>query len=263
MITIGIFGATGRVGKLLIEEILSHKKCQLASVYVRNELQYNIPSSTLVTSDMSSFIESNEVIIDFSSPEATQLLLESVLDSSADSQDIPALVIGTTGLTPTQKKLLRKASNKTPILYATNMSYGIAVLEKIVALLSRELRDFDIEIIETHHKYKKDSPSGTAHTLAESALKARNLNEKYLKFNREGLALRKKDEIGMLSLRGGDVVGKHTVGFYGEGEYLELTHNATSRVTFAKGALSAALWLVDKKCGLYNMRDRFEIAHSE
>ncbi|RDU72693.1 4-hydroxy-tetrahydrodipicolinate reductase [Helicobacter aurati] len=259
MLQIGIFGATGRVGKLLINEILSEKKCQLSSVYVRNELQYNIPSKTLVTNDMFAFIAANQVIIDFSSPEATQLLLESILQSNLDSKDIPALVIGTTGLNNMQQELLDRTSSIARVLYASNMSFGIAVLEKIVALLSREWRDSEIEITESHHKYKRDAPSGTALSLAKNVLQARNLNEQHLKFGRQGFALREKDEIGVLSVRAGDVVGKHTVGFYGDGEYLELTHTATSRVTFAKGALNAAFWVINQSNGLYSMSDMFEV----
>lgn len=255
MLDIGIFGATGRVGRLLINEILSHKRCRLASVFVRNELHYDIPSSTLVTSHRPSFMESSRVIIDFSSPEATQLLLEDALDSPKP----PALVIGTTGLNDMQKDLLQRVSEKTPILYASNMSFGITVLERLVALLSRELREADLEITEIHHKHKKDAPSGTALTLASSALKARGLGEDCLRFGRDGVAPRSKDEIGVLSLRGGDVVGRHTVGFYSDGEYLELSHTATSRLTFARGALRAALWVSDKKSGLYGMRDMFSM----
>lgn len=252
MLEVGIFGATGRVGKLLIDEILAHKKTTLASVYVRSELQYNMPSSTLITSDMETFLESSQVIIDFSSPEATQKLLE-----SAKSLPKP-LVIGTTGLNTTQTKLLDACSAQMPILYATNMSEGIAMLNKLVALLSEKLHNYDIEITEIHHRHKKDAPSGTALTLATTAAKARNLDETALCFGREGEALRKKDEIGVLSLRGGDVVGRHVVGFYADGEYIELTHNATSRTTFAKGALHAALWLAKQKNGLYTMQDIFE-----
>ena len=252
MAEIGIFGATGRVGKLLIDEILAHKKAMLASVYVRNELHYNMPSNTLITSDMSAFLESSEVIIDFSSAEATKNLLE-----HAKKCPTP-LVIGTTGLKEEQMRLLEECSKQMPILYATNMSEGVAMLNKLVSLLSSKLRHYDIEITEIHHRHKKDAPSGTALTLAETAAAARNLDHSVFRFGREGMALRDKDEIGVLSLRGGDVVGRHVVGFYADGEYLELTHNATSRATFAKGALHASLWLVKQKSGLYGMQDIFE-----
>ncbi len=252
MLEIGIFGATGRVGKLLIDEILAHKKTTLASVYVRNELQYNIPSHTLITGDMHAFLESSQVIIDFSSAEATKNLLE-----YAKKYPTP-LVIGTTGLQSEHMQILKECSVSMPILYATNMSEGVAMLNKLVALLSTQLPNYDIEITEIHHRHKKDAPSGTALTLAQTAATARNLDNSVLRFGREGMVLRNKDEIGVLSLRGGDVVGRHVVGFYADGEYIELTHNATSRSTFAKGALQAALWLVKQKNGLYSMQDIFE-----
>ncbi|MDY5184459.1 4-hydroxy-tetrahydrodipicolinate reductase [Helicobacter trogontum] len=252
MVEVGIFGATGRVGKLLIDEILECKQAGLASVYVRNELHYNIPANTLVTSNMTDFLESSQVIIDFSSAEATKNLLE-----HARIHPTP-LVIGTTGLQTSHMQLLEQCAKSMPILYATNMSEGVAMLNKLVALLGTQLRNYDIEITEIHHRHKKDAPSGTALTLAKTAATARNLDENVLKFGREGLALRNKDEIGVLSLRGGDVVGRHTVGFYADGEYIELTHNATSRATFAKGALHAALWLINQPSGLYSMQDIFE-----
>lgn len=252
MLEVGVFGATGRVGKLLVDEILECKKTILASVYVRNELHYNIPSNTLVTSSVVDFLKSNQVIIDFSSVEATIMLLE-----YANAHPTP-LVIGTTGLQTSHIELLERCSESMPILYSTNMSEGVAMLNKIVAILSKQLRNYDIEITEIHHRYKKDAPSGTALTFAKTAANARNLDENVFRFGREGIALRNKDEIGVLSLRGGDVVGRHVVGFYADGEYIELTHNATSRHTFAKGALHAALWLVGKKNGLYSMKDIFE-----
>ncbi|STQ85717.1 4-hydroxy-tetrahydrodipicolinate reductase [Helicobacter muridarum] len=259
MLDVGIFGATGRVGKLLINEIILDKKSHLSSVYVRNELQYDIPSNTFITSDMSSFVKTSRVIIDFSSAEATQLLLESILEVHSNNENVPALVIGTTGLSSNQQDLLSKVSKIVPILYSSNMSFGAALLNRIVALLSNKWRDCEIEITEIHHRYKKDAPSGTALSLANSALKERNLDSSHLKFGREGIALRSKDEIGILSLRGGDLVGRHTVGFYGDGECLELTHTATSRLTFAKGALKAAFWIVDKPSDLYSMSDMFEL----
>ena len=253
MLKIGIFGATGRVGKILIDEILRCSDAKLASVFVRNELQYNIPSSVLITRDMGAFIEAGNMIIDFSNKDATQKLLECALKSPTP------LVIGTTGLEKSQFDLMQKCSEKMPILYSANMSEGIAILSKIVALVSQKLRNYDIEICEIHHRHKKDAPSGTALKLANAAAKARGLDEKSFKIGRDNVSeARSKDEIGVLSLRGGDVVGRHVVGFYNDGEYLELTHNATSRATFAKGALRAAHWLIKQKNGFYSMQDIFE-----
>ena len=144
-----------------------------------------------------------------------------------------------------------------PVLHATNMSLGVAVLNKLVALASRSLRDFDFEILEMHHRHKKDAPSGTAMSLAESAASARELNLKDVRVSgRDGLiGERSKDEIAVMSLRGGDIVGRHTVGFYGEGEFIELNHTATSRATFARGAIKAAVWLAPQNSGLYGIDD--------
>jgi 4-hydroxy-tetrahydrodipicolinate reductase len=137
------------------------------------------------------------------------------------------------------------------------MSLGVAVLNKIVSLVSSSLENFDIEIVEQHHRYKKDAPSGTALTLAKSAADARGLDiDKVRVSGRNGdIGERKKDEIAVMALRGGDIVGRHTVGFYNDGEFLELNHTATSRDTFAKGAIKAAKWVVKQDKGLYSIND--------
>ena len=144
-----------------------------------------------------------------------------------------------------------------PILYATNMSLGVAVLNRLAALASKALREFDAEIVEQHHRHKKDAPSGTALTLGERVAAARGLNLKeVLVTGRDGLVgARSKDEIAILAVRGGDVVGRHTVGFYNEGEFIELNHTATSRATFAKGAIKAAIWVAGQSSRLYGIDD--------
>jgi len=144
-----------------------------------------------------------------------------------------------------------------PILYATNMSLGVAILNKLAYLASKALRDFDIEIVEMHHRYKKDAPSGTALTLAEAAANARDLEvDKVRVSGRDGnIGERSKDEIAVMALRGGDIVGEHTIGFYNDGEFLRINHTATSRSTFAKGAIKAAKWLANKEPKLYNITD--------
>lgn len=252
MIKVGIFGATGRIGRLLIESLHNDSEAKLSCVFVRKELQFSIPKGVLVTNDIKVFLESSDLIIDFSSPEATQLLLDCAIDECARP-----IVIGTTGLNDTQKDLLYVASQKMPILYATNMSRGIVVLNNIAEIVARALRESDIEIIEIHHRNKKDSPSGTALTLADNVAKARNLNiDKVRISGRDGaIGERSDDEIGVMSLRGGDVVGRHTIGFYMDGEYIELTHNATSRMTFAKGAIDVGKWLTKQDSGLYSIKD--------
>ena len=167
------------------------------------------------------------------------------------------LVIGTTGLDKETKELMKLVSNTSPLFYASNMSLGIAVLNHLAKEAAKMLAGFDIEILEMHHRHKKDAPSGTALSLAVSVAEARNLNLNEVRVSaRNGLiGERKKDEIGVMSLRGGDIVGRHTVGFYDEGEFLELNHTATSRATFAKGAIKVAKWLVKQEAGYYTMND--------
>ena len=152
---------------------------------------------------------------------------------------------------------MKELSKKMPIFYASNTSLGIAVLNLLAQRASTILRDFDIEILEMHHRHKKDSPSGTALSLANSVASARSLElSKVMVTNRK--EARKKDEISVLSLRGGDIVGKHTVGFYEDGEFLELSHTATSRATFAKGAIKIAKWLIKQDAGFYSINDMLE-----
>ncbi|MCW8954563.1 MAG: 4-hydroxy-tetrahydrodipicolinate reductase, partial [Sulfurimonas sp.] len=171
------------------------------------------------------------------------------------------LVVGTTGLSPHQLNLLKQASENMPVLYATNMSLGVALLNKLVHQASAALDGFDIEIVEMHHKHKKDAPSGTALTLGESAAAGRGLDLNKVRVSgRDGnIGERTEDEISVMALRGGDIVGRHTVGFYNDGEFIELNHTATSRNTFSKGAIRAASWLADKKAGLYSISDCLEL----
>lgn len=256
MIRAGVFGAGGRVGKLLIEDLHHENEISLGAVYVRNELNFSIDPSVLVTNDMGTLLNGSDVIIDFSLPEATQLLLEKAIEHPR------ALVIGTTGLDTHQMNLLKTASESMPILYATNMSLGVALLNKLVNTAAKTLEGFDIEIVEQHHRHKKDAPSGTALTLAHSAAAGRNLDLDTVRVSgRNGnIGERTKDEIAVMALRGGDIVGRHTVGFYNDGEFVELHHTATSRNTFSKGAIRAAKWLVGKPNGLYSIQDCLELA---
>lgn len=255
MIKVGVFGASGRVGKLLLDDLKETPQMSVSCVYVRNSLEFSIDPSILVTSNMKSFLNASDVIIDFSLPEACETLLEEAIKTPKP------LVIGTTGLSPHQLNLLKEASELMPILYATNMSLGIALLNKLVYQASAALKDFDIEIVEMHHKHKKDAPSGTALTLSESVARARSLEiDKVRVSGRDGIiGARTKDEIAVMALRGGDIVGRHTVGFYNDGEFLELNHTATSRNTFSKGAIRAAQWLSQKEAGLYSISDCLEL----
>lgn len=251
MVKVGVFGANGRVGKLLLDDLKTTQDISLSTVYVRNSLDFSIDPSVLVTTDIKSFLHGCDIVIDFSLPEATEVMLEAVLE-------IPKpLVIGTTGLNAHQLNLLKQASENMPILYATNMSLGVALLNKLVHQAAAALKGFDIEIVEMHHRHKKDAPSGTALTLGESAATGRGLAlEKVRISGRDGnIGERSADEIAVMALRGGDIVGRHTVGFYNDGEFVELNHTATSRSTFSKGAIRAASWLVDKEAGLYSIGD--------
>ena len=255
MIKIGVFGASGRVGRLLLEDIKITSGMSVSTVYVRNNLDFSIDPSILVTSDMKSFLNACDAVIDFSLPDACENLLEQAMKTPKP------LVIGTTGLNTHQLNLLKDASEVMPILYATNMSLGVALLNKLVYQASAALEGFDIEIVEMHHKHKKDAPSGTALTLSQSAAAGRDLNiDKVRVSGRDGnIGERTKDEIAVMALRGGDIVGRHTVGFYNDGEFLELNHTATSRNTFSKGAIKASQWLVSKEIGLYSISDCLEL----
>ncbi len=253
MLKVGILGSTGRVGSLLIDDLENHPLAKIGSIHVFDELKKSLPEGTVVTNDMKIMLENCDVVIDFSAPRATEELLSTVINLGGNKP----LVIATTGFNEHQKNLLLEASKITPILYATNMSLGVAVLNKLVALASKTLRDFDCEIVEQHHRHKVDSPSGTALTLAEHAASARELDLDSVRISgRDGvIGARTKDEIGVMSLRGGDIVGRHTVGFYNDGEFIELNHTATARNTFSRGAIKAALWLDTQESGLYSIND--------
>ena len=249
MLKVGIYGASGRVGKLLCELVNENPAMELTSIYFKGESE--LTGSPLFKSDVASFLEACDVAIDFTSPEGTEELLE------AAEKNPTALVIGTTGLSAHQQNLLKDASASMAILYATNMSLGVALLNSLVETASAKLREFDIEIVEMHHRHKKDAPSGTALTLAESAARGRELDLDAVRISgRDGnIGARTKDEIAVMALRGGDIVGEHVVGFYNDGEFLRLSHTATSRDTFAKGAIKAAIWLGGQKPGLYKIKD--------
>lgn len=251
MLKVGIVGSTGRVGNLLIDALLEDEIFSLGALHVSHTLKRDLPSNVMVTNSIGVLLESCDIVIDFSVPEATQELCEEALKNPKP------LVVATTGLSEHQQNLLIEASKKMPVLYSSNMSAGIALLKQLVEQVSKTLQDFDIEIVEHHHRHKIDAPSGTALTLGEFAAKGRNLTLDAVRISgRDGqIGTRSKEEIAVMALRGGDIVGRHTVGFYNDGEYLEFSHTATSRETFSKGALRAAKWLIDKPCGLYSIND--------
>jgi 4-hydroxy-tetrahydrodipicolinate reductase len=251
MINVGIYGARGRVGKLLIENLKGDELAKVSVVHATKEVDFSIDESIMITNDTAVMLENCDVVIDFTLPDGTEALLEAALKNPTP------LVIGTTGLSKHQLNLVDEVARNMPVLYATNMSLGVAILNKLAALASKALSDFDAEIVEQHHRHKKDAPSGTALTLAEHVAKARGLElDKVRVSGRDGnIGERTKDEIAVMALRGGDIVGKHTAGFYNDGEFIELNHTATSRDTFAKGAIKASKWLVNQKNGLYKITD--------
>lgn len=251
MAKVGIVGSTGRMGEHLINNVLATDGLELSVLHVFDELKIAVPDSVLITNNMNVVLENCDVVIDFSAPSATQELCEAALKNPT------ALVVATTGFNAHQQNLLTEASKEMPVLYSSNMSAGIALLKQLVEQVSRTLKDFDIEIVEQHHRHKVDAPSGTALTLAEFAAKGRDLDLDDVRISgRDGqIGARTKDEIAVMALRGGDIVGRHTVGFYNDGEFLELNHTATSRETFSKGAVRAAKWLVDQKSGFYTIND--------
>ncbi|MCZ6167734.1 4-hydroxy-tetrahydrodipicolinate reductase [Campylobacter ureolyticus] len=239
MLKIGIYGSNGRMGKMIQECLKEYENAKVVALFDKN------------SSNLEDFFKSSDVVIDFSMPEGTKALLEFA------KKNPKPLCIGTTGLSKDELNLMKEISKNMPILYATNMSLGVAVLNKLAFLASKALSEFDAEILEMHHRYKKDAPSGTALTLAKNVAKARNLDlDKVRVSGRDGIiGQRSKDEIAVMSLRGGDIVGRHTAGFYGNGEFIELNHTATSRATFANGAIKAAIWLSSQKNGLYDIND--------
>ena len=264
MIKIGICGSLGRMGQEIKQclESEAHKdtaqdkggaqsKDSTAQSKASDENAAVLGFAYDKGGDLGELFKNSSVIIDFSALSATKALLDFALNAPKP------LVIGTTGLDESTYALIKKASEKMPVFYATNMSLGVAVLNLLAKQAATILKGFDIELVEMHHRHKKDAPSGTAMTLAQTLAKARNLDLNKVRVSgRDGLVgERKKDEIAVMSLRGGDIVGKHTVGFYENGEFLELSHTATSRATFAKGAVTVAKWLVSQKNGLYSMND--------
>lgn len=251
MTKVGIVGSTGRMGEHLIKNVLENEILQLSGLHVYGELKVEVPNEVLITNSMKVLLDACDVIIDFSAPAATQELCEEAMNNPTP------LVIATTGFTEHQQNILKEASVEMPVLYASNMSAGIALLKQLVEQVASTLVDFDIEIVEQHHRHKVDAPSGTALTLGEFAAKGRGADLDAVRVSgRDGqIGARSKDEIAVMALRGGDIVGRHTVGFYNDGEFLELNHTATSRETFSKGAIRAATWVVNQKSGLYSIND--------
>jgi 4-hydroxy-tetrahydrodipicolinate reductase len=234
-----ITGAKGRMGQALVSCAKNFRDLEIVAAIDRG-------------GDLKAVISKANAVIDFSSHDATPAIVELC------AKNKKAIVIGTTGHSDFEKSAIEKCRVKIPIVLASNFSTGVNTLFWLTRKAAEILgNDFDLEIVEMHHRLKKDAPSGTAKSLAEilAAVRKQQL-EKVARHGRVGIVgERTPSEIGIHSIRGGDVVGDHTVIFANNGERLEFTHKASSRDTFANGALRAALWVVKQKPGIYNMRD--------
>ena len=243
MTRIAINGSKGKMGLALIEAINSSSKSDFAAGFDKGD--------SLIDS-----INDFEVLIDFSRPEASLNALSVCKDSGK------SMVIGTTGFTDSGLKLIEQASKDIPIVFAPNMSVGVNLTLKILETSAKVIGpDSSIEIIEAHHRYKVDSPSGTALKMGEVVANAlgRDLSKCAI-YGREGIEEpRDLNTIGFSSIRGGDVVGEHTVAFFMDGERVEITHKASSRSIYANGAVRAANWIAAKPSGLYSMQDVLEL----
>jgi len=262
MSNIAIFGANGRMGRVLIEAIELSLDDKLAGASVRansslvgldvGELAGIGKKGLLVSSDLSTNIDQIEVLIDFTLPAALKDNLTFCV------QHNKPIIIGTTGLNTEQKESLHSAAKHIPIVFAANYSVGVNLMLNLVRKAAAVMADTaDIEILEAHHRYKKDAPSGTAVAIGEAIADeiGRDLSECAV-YGREGeTGERDHQTIGFATVRAGDVVGEHTALFADIGERLEITHKASSRLTFAKGAVKAASWVINKPAGLYDMED--------
>lgn len=248
---IGVFGASGRMGQAVLREVedtagisataaLVHSRSSRLGQLATDELQYQTAAEVSVGQV--------DVLIDFSLPAA---LSENI--AAAQRLQVP-LVVCTTGLDAAQQQQLHEAAEQLPILYAANTSLGITLLKELVTLASGALPDADIEIFEAHHSAKRDAPSGTALVLGEAAAAGRQQDLAAVSAGVRGDGTREPGSIGFSSLRGGDIIGEHTVYLVTAGERIELTHRVSNRQVFAAGAVQAARWLQNKSAGLYQMK---------
>ena len=247
---IGIAGYAGRVGQLLLNELQSGNWTGLELSGGTSRKGHENISGLLTTTNAEELFKTSDALIDFTLPEGT------MNHAALAAKHGKILIIGTTGLSDQQEAELAEHAKSATIVYAANMSLGVNLLAALIEQAARALGpdEWDIEIFESHHKHKIDAPSGTALALGKAAAKGRSTTlPSSIDPDRNGK--REAGEIGFSVARGGDVVGEHTVFFYGEGERIELTHRATNRALFARGALKAALWAKDKPTGLYSMKD--------
>lgn len=263
---IAVAGANGRMGKILVEAAHVTDSATLTVATVREgssllgvdagELA-GIGKINLVTTDsLADAIDQFDVLIDFTLPDAT------LQNAKLCAQAGKGMVIGTTGFTAEQKQLLLSYQKDTPLCLASNFSTGVNVCFKLLEMAAKVLGDdTDIEVYEAHHRHKLDAPSGTALSMGKVLADAteRNLDDVAV-YGREGhTGARERETIGFATVRGGDVVGDHTVSFLADGERVEITHKATSRMAFGRGAVRAAGWLISKPNGLFDMQDVLNI----
>jgi 4-hydroxy-tetrahydrodipicolinate reductase len=258
---IAIAGATGRMGRMLIEAVLDAPDCALAGALdVPGSPQLGQDAGAFLgrttgvatTDDLDAVLAASQVLIDFTRPEGTLRHLEACAERGV------ALVIGTTGFSAEQKAAIGAGAQRTAVFLAPNMSVGVNVVMRLLEQAAKAFsHGYDIEIIEAHHRNKIDAPSGTALAMGEVVAKAlgRNLADNAV-FGREGVTgVRDPSTIGFATVRGGDIIGDHTVMFAGIGERIEITHKSSSRATYAQGSLRAARFLAHSGPGLYDMND--------
>lgn len=262
MISIVVCGAAGRMGKRIIACALAEKEMKVvgaiehpASPALGKDAGETAGEGTLgvkISSNLEEVLKKADAVIDFSQPEAT---LQNVQTAAKLKK---AVVIGTTGFSDEQREKIAALAKQIPVVLSSNMSIGVNLLFEIVGEVARKLgSDYDIEIVEAHHRFKKDAPSGTAKTLAEviAAATGRSIAKDAVYGRKGAAAERKPNEIGIHAVRAGDIVGDHTVTFCTLGERVEISHRAHSRDTFAKGALRAARFVAKQKPGLYSMQE--------
>lgn len=252
MIKIIVMGALGRMGQR-ITQIIDESKISTVHAGIESPNK-ELPTNYIypLSHKLEDFIGDCDVIIDFTHPSS------SLRTAELARQHQKALVMGTTGFDNEEKMKLENTLKQIPAVFSPNMSVGVNVLLKLVEIATQLLaKDYDMELVEAHHKFKKDAPSGTALKIAEvAALSINKKLEDIAVYERHGIiGERKPGSLGIQTIRGGDIVGTHTLMYAGTGECIELTHRATSRDTFAKGAVVAAEWLMGKNPGIYTMTD--------
>ena len=252
-VRIGVYGPTGRMGQSIIKQSSNFKNLKIVSLFEKkgHQMVGKKINGLVVHTNLGSLIEDSDIIIDFTTPMATIELLKMIKKTKKT-----ALVTGTTGFSKILEKKFIHLTEGLVVLRSFNMSFGVNILKGLVKFASENLSSIaDIEISETHHRLKKDTPSGTAISLAES-VKDGSKNFKGHYYRKESKnEIRRKHKIAFTSIRGGDVIGEHTVYFFMDGERIELTHKANDRKIFSNGALKAAKWLYGKKPGLYSILD--------